>query len=74
MADPSLSVELRGPCPREIVDVLDAVSQAKRITRTELVNRVLASWVRERLHETTLVQRVTRGNPALADARWSDTE
>lgn len=67
-------VELRGDCPREIVDMLDAVSTAKRITRTDLVNRILADWARRKWHEAVSIQRVAGGNPALAEPTWSATE
>ena len=67
-------LELRGMCPREVIDVLDAVSTAKRITRTELVNHILAEWAGRKHHEAMLIHRVTRGNPPLADATWKATE
>lgn len=54
------AVELRGPCPRTVVDVVDAVSQAKRITRMELVNQILQEWADAKLHEATLIQRLAR--------------
>ncbi len=60
-------VELRGECPREVVDVLDAVSMARNQTRTSLVNAVLAKWAEEVKHEASLVQRVLAGNPLSAD-------
>lgn len=58
-----LNVELRGMCPRETVDVIDAVSAARRMSRTDLINDILASWVVDRMNESMLIQRVTRGNP-----------
>ena len=67
-------VELRGPCPREIVDVLDAFCAARRITRTEMVNRILGRWVSDRLHEATVLERVTRGNPKPAHTSWNDLD
>jgi hypothetical protein len=73
MADDT-SVELRGPCPREIVDVLDAICMAKRITRTELVNRILKAWAVDRVHESMLVERLTRGNPPLKESGWGPLE
>lgn len=56
------SVELRGMAPREVVDVLDAVSTARRISRNELVLEVLGAWVSEQVHIATVVHRVMRGN------------
>lgn len=64
MASPD-DVELRGPCPREVVDVIDAWSQAKRITRTEAVNHILRSWAKGRVHEHKIFARVLKGNPLL---------
>lgn len=61
------SVELRGECPRLTVDVLDAVSNARRINRTELVNQILGEWAQQQLLESSLIARVTRGNPEAAD-------
>lgn len=67
-------VELRGMLPRDVVDVLDAVSSAKRMTRIELVHRILADWAGRKHHEAMLVHRVTRGNPPGVDAGWKPTE
>lgn len=67
-------VELRGQTPRQIIDVIDAVSAARRISRMELVNRILSKWTRDQLHEATVVSRVTRGNPPVSDSGWSPLE
>ena len=67
-------IELRGPCPREIVDVLDAFSSARRLSRTELVNRILGKWVSDRLHEANVLERVTRGNPKPKESTYGDLE
>lgn len=64
------AVELRGDCPRLTVDVLDAVSNARRISRTELVNEILGDWSKQQLTEASLLLRVTRGNPDAAE--WFD--
>lgn len=67
------TVELRFKAPRIVVDLLDAVSAARRIDRTEQVNRVLEKWARDVLHQATVVQNVTRGNPLLTERQWDDT-
>ncbi len=67
MAADDSSVELRGTCPRDIVDVLDAVSQSKRVTRMELVNTILRSWAVAKLHEAQTVARVTRNTTLIRD-------
>ncbi|MCU7372827.1 hypothetical protein PEC18_18675 [Paucibacter sp. O1-1] len=56
-------VDLRGPCPASTVAVLDAVSFARGRTRTDLVNEILADWVKAKAHEAMLVGRVLQGNP-----------
>jgi hypothetical protein len=61
------TTELRGDCPRWIVDVLDAVSMAGNQTRTALVNQVLEKWAREKVHEASMVSRMVRSNPQRAD-------
>lgn len=59
--------ELRGQCPRLVIDVLDAVSQARGLSRTDLVNELLGEWAARQLHEASLIHRVTRSNPDVAD-------
>lgn len=61
-------VELRGEVPRDLIDVIDAVAMARGCTRMEMVQQVLHAWACDRVHESTLIQRVTRGNPPLSDA------
>lgn len=61
------AVELRGKCPRWVVDVLDAVAMARKEDRTEVVNRVLEKWAQGKIHESMLIQRVTRSNGSVAD-------
>jgi hypothetical protein len=67
-------VELRGMCPRNVVDVLDAISGARRISRTELVNAVLSEWADARMHEAVLIQRVVGFNPTPPDAEGNASE
>ncbi len=58
-----LTVELRGPCPKDTVDVIDAVAHAKRLDRTSMVNRILAELAEQKILESQCIQRVMRGNP-----------
>lgn len=60
MSEPS-PVEIRGQAPRLIVDVLDAISLTRRITRWELVNSILTEWADDRMREATAVMRVAGG-------------
>ncbi len=56
------AVELRGPCPRWIVDVLDAEALATDMSRLDLVTQVLEPWALKRIHAATLITRITRRN------------
>ena len=60
-------VELRGPCPASVVAVLDAVSLAKGITRTDLVNTVLREFAKQEAHKASLIARVLQGNPGASE-------
>lgn len=64
----SQTAELRGECPRTILNVLDAVSMARDKTRTALVNEILGHWARTVMHESSLVQRLTEGNPPIPES------
>jgi hypothetical protein len=61
------TAELRTECPLEVVDVLDAVSLAQRLTRGQLVVRILTDWAEQRHREAILIGRLSRGNPAPPD-------
>ena len=67
-------VELRGNCPREIVDVVDGWSQAKGMTRSAAVNLILREWALRKLHQHSVFGRVVRGNPLLSDAAPKATD
>ena len=73
MTDPE-SVELRGPIPLWVCEVLDAVSMARGTTRLEVVREVLEPWAKERIHESTLVLRVSRRNGHAAEKDGEGTE
>lgn len=62
-----VNVELRGPVSKRVVDVLDAVALAGGESRMAVVNRVLEKWAQGRVHEATLITRVTQGNGSPAE-------
>jgi hypothetical protein len=66
MPEPHL-VELRGMCPRETIDVLDAVSTARRMSRTELVNEVLGKWASDEMHVAQAICSVMRVQGSATD-------
>lgn len=62
------TAELRGDCPRITINVLDAVSMARDMTRTALVNEILGEWAKKKLHESSLIQRLNSCNPTGAES------
>lgn len=60
-------VELRGQIDKAVIDVLDACSMARGMDRIALVEKVLADWAARKVNESTLLHRVARGNPAVAE-------
>lgn len=61
--DPQKTTELRGECPKWIVNVLDAVSMSADETRTALVNRILSDWATKKVHEASLIHKLAGINP-----------
>lgn len=63
------TVDLRGECPREIVDVLDAVSIARGYqNRNTLVVEILRGWADKVLHENSVVSAVMRRKSSAPEA------
>ena len=67
MASPNDSAELRTDCPKSVIDILDAVSLAQRLTRGQLVVRVLSEWADQRHREASLIAKLVRINPTDAE-------
>ena len=63
----SEKVELRGLCPSELAEALDAIAMAKGMDRNSYVIHVLSSEVRRYIDEASLALRVLQGNPLVAD-------
>ena len=61
------TTELRLDMPGDVVTVLDAISLAQRLNRNQLVLRILADWCDERVHEHSLLSKLSAGNPAMAE-------
>jgi hypothetical protein len=68
------SVELRGDVPKNVMAMVDAISNAKRISRMTLVRKILNDWAVKTYHEAMIVERVTKGNPPLAAIDWQETD
>lgn len=54
--------------PHSLIAVLDGISLAQRLTRNQLVLRVLSDWADARVHEATVLARVTGINPTAAES------
>lgn len=66
------TAELRGDIPKNLMAMLDAVAIAKRISRMALVRKILHDWALKTYHEAMVVERVTKGNPPLAEIEWQE--
>ena len=64
-------VDLRGLCPLELAQALDAIAMAKGLDRNAFVVHVLTSEVRRYLSEANVAVRALRGNPLLAESEGS---
>lgn len=60
--------ELRQECPLHILNTLDAISMARDLTRTALVNEILGKWAEQVHREHSLLQRVVGINPARSES------
>ena len=67
-------IELRGLCPVELAQALDAIAMAKGIDRNAYVVHVLASEVRRYLAEASVATRVLQGNPLLTEAQGRNVQ
>jgi hypothetical protein len=68
------AVELRGLVPRDLIDVFDAVSTARQRTRMDLVIEIMRERAEQWVHESHLIQRVTRGNPLSSESDGGSRE
>ena len=71
---PHDKTELRGLCPIELAQALDAIAMAKGMDRNAYVVHVLASEVPRYLAEASVALRTLRGNPLLAEAAGGAAE
>ena len=62
------STELRLDAPNELIAVLDGISMAQRLTRNQLVLRVLHDWADARVHEANVLAKVAGINPQRAES------
>jgi len=67
-------VELRGLCPAELAQALDALAHADGVDRNHYVNSVLEKHVRQEAHKTMVRHRMLRGNAYLVEAAGGSAE
>lgn len=66
-SDTHQRVELRGLAPAPLAAALDALALSQNEDRNSYVVRVLDEHVREQLRKASLLSRVLRGNPLMAE-------
>ena len=67
-------VELRGLCPAELAQAIDALAHADGVDRNHYVNSVLEKHVRQEAHKTMVRHRMLRGNAYLVEAAGGSAE
>lgn len=69
------TAELRGECPKDILNLLDAVSMARKNNcgRMTVVNEILGEWAAKKWHESSLIQKLSGGNPTGTETDGSGT-
>ena len=67
-------VELRGLCPADLAQALDALAHADGVDRNHYVNSVLEKHVRQEAHKTMVRHRMLRGNAYMTEAAGGASE
>ena len=66
--------ELRGNVPKRLLQLIDALQQARGHTnRMDVVIPVLEAYVERELHAATLLVRMARGNPDDSESGTEET-
>lgn len=60
-------MELRQQVSKELLDIFDAMSIARGMDRSSLIEQELHKSGMQWVHEMNVLHRVARGNPALAE-------
>ena len=67
-------VELRGLCPADLAQALDALAHADGVDRNNYVNSVLEKHVHQEAHKTMVRHRMLRGNAYMTEAAGGAAE
>ena len=63
----SEKTELRGQCPTELAQALDAIAMSEGMDRNTYVVKVLDEKVRQVAHKQMMLARTLKGNPYAAE-------
>ena len=64
--------ELRGLCPSELAQALDAIAMSEGMDRNTYVVKVLDAEVRKVAHKQMMLARTLKGNPYLGEGERND--
>lgn len=67
-------VELRLTAPRKVIDLVDAISLARRVNRSQMVIAILHEWAEVKHREITIANRISGRNPRDAGADGSESD
>jgi hypothetical protein len=62
----------RGFMSRRVYNVFDAVSKARRTAKNKLLAEIIDEWAAARVHEASLIQRLSRGNGNDSHSDWAE--
>lgn len=68
----SEKTELRGQCPTELAQALDAIAMSEGMDRNTYVVKVLDEKVRQVAHKQMMLARTLKGNPYLSECGRND--
>ena len=64
--------ELRGLCPTELAQALDAIAMSEGLDRNSYVVKVLDAEVRKVAHKQMMLARTLKGNPYLSEGERNE--
>ena len=66
--------ELRGLCPTELAQALDAIAASENLDRNTYIVSVLDKHVKAVIHKQIVIGRMLKGNPLLTQSIGGATE
>jgi hypothetical protein len=65
-------VEMRFFVSRKVFNVFDAVAKSRRVAKNKLGAEIFDEWAAGRVHESSLIQRLIRGNGIEIQTEWGE--